>query len=322
MEAASQPQVLLLLALFKKMTLLSIIIPNYNYGHFIQDALDSIILSNQSTEFELIVIDDGSTDNSVKILKKYESESRITIYYHSNNLGAAERLNQGIACAQGSYLHFFASDDLYLPGSVDLILSMIKKYPHISLFCTDNCHFFSPQQIQSISLLPCKTFNFFNANQIETLFAHTDFWIPGHALFVKKGVYLKYGPLNHQLGPLCDWVINHQIALEHGVGYIPQSLVSMRQHAHSFSRNQNLQQRRKLWISLLKLCKEKRNLNKLGTLGLFRMLGLKSIYKDLLLNPFYWKYTLAILRKMVEKLCFKIVFLDRDQFWLNRLKVK
>jgi glycosyltransferase involved in cell wall biosynthesis len=299
------------------MTLLSIIVPNYNYAHFIESALDSILLTNTSADFEILVIDDASTDHSKEILKKYAHHPRLRILYNSHNLGVAQTMNNAIVQAKGEYLHFFASDDLHLPGTIDLMLAMIRTHPTVALFCSNHSYFISPEQIHSNPLLPCATFQYFDPTMTKTLFTHTDFSIPGHTLFVSKAIHLQYGPFDPNMGPLCDWLINHQIALNHGVGYVPYNLVAIREHPYSYNRSMKLKDKRRLWLLLFQLCKNNPSLNQLAKTGFFRMLGLRSIYKDLLFNPFYWQYAFPILRKELEKKCFHIFDLKRESFWLR-----
>ena len=96
----------------------SIILPTFNRANFITKAIESVI--NQTYKnWELIVIDDGSTDNTEEIIQKFiKKEKRITYYYQKNQERSAAR-NNGIKRAKGDYICFLDSDDLYYPTHID-----------------------------------------------------------------------------------------------------------------------------------------------------------------------------------------------------------
>jgi glycosyltransferase involved in cell wall biosynthesis len=90
----------------------SIVIPVYNTEKYLKEAIDSI-LKQSLKEIEIITINDGSTDNSLKILKNLSvSDSRIKIISSEINLGLSVSRNKGMAIATGEYLYFFDSDDI------------------------------------------------------------------------------------------------------------------------------------------------------------------------------------------------------------------
>ena len=93
-----------------KEILVSVIIPVYNAALFLDQCLDSVV--NQTLrDIEIICVDDGSTDNSVDIIKKYMmSDSRIKLFRQSNK-GAGAARNFGLKYATGKYVHFLDSDD-------------------------------------------------------------------------------------------------------------------------------------------------------------------------------------------------------------------
>lgn len=97
---------------------LSIIIPNYNYGNFIEETICSVINQNYEN-LEIIVIDGGSTDNSVDIIKKYQQ--KITYWISEKDEGQADAINKGLQVATGDYVAYLNSDDTYLPDAFNEI---------------------------------------------------------------------------------------------------------------------------------------------------------------------------------------------------------
>ncbi len=105
--------------------LVSVIIGNYNYGNFLAEAIDSV-LRQTYRHFELIVIDDGSTDNSREVIESYEGQL-IAIFQPNGGQGAA--FNTGIAKAQGEIICFLDSDDYYHPDKLSKIVSSFQAHP-------------------------------------------------------------------------------------------------------------------------------------------------------------------------------------------------
>ena len=104
---------------------ISIIIPIYNREACLHFCLNSVI--NQSLKnIEIICIDDGSEDNSLKILKKYKKSDNRLIIIHQNNQGPAKARNIGIKISKGKFISFMDSDDLF-PNNYTLELMFNKK---------------------------------------------------------------------------------------------------------------------------------------------------------------------------------------------------
>ena len=104
----------------------SVIIPVYNVEEYLQECLDSVV--NQTLkEIEIICVDDGSTDNSLEILKEYaQKDNRITVIMQEN-LHAGVARNAGLSQAKGEYVHFLDSDDWVDKNTYEELSSLIKK---------------------------------------------------------------------------------------------------------------------------------------------------------------------------------------------------
>jgi len=98
----------------------SIIIPAYNAEKYLQETLESI-LAQDYPSIEVIVVDDGSTDNTSNIVKSYSHDSRVQYIYKSNS-GSAKARNCGIANSTGEFLLFVDADDLLVPEAVSLLV--------------------------------------------------------------------------------------------------------------------------------------------------------------------------------------------------------
>ncbi|MDK9707911.1 MAG: glycosyltransferase [Desulforhopalus sp.] len=104
--------------------LITVIIPAYNHQRFIGAAVDSVLQQTLS-DLELIVIDDGSTDNTGEIVKGY-SDTRLT-YLHQENKDAYNTINRGLSLAKGKYIAILNSDDVYALNRLERLLKESEK---------------------------------------------------------------------------------------------------------------------------------------------------------------------------------------------------
>ena len=106
--------------------LVSIIIPIYNYGHFLAEAIDSVI--NQTYRpIEVIVVDDGSTDNTANIATSYPDVQ----YIYQPNQGVSVARNTGISKARGKFIAFLDADDIWLPDKLKIQIRNLEENPDI-----------------------------------------------------------------------------------------------------------------------------------------------------------------------------------------------
>lgn len=104
--------------------------PNWNKGRFIATAIQSV-LDQSYTEFELIVVDDGSSDNSLSVLEDLaKTDSRIRVIANRTNRGSSYSLNRGMKEASGRYFCFIGSDDLFKPERIEKMVEALQSSQH------------------------------------------------------------------------------------------------------------------------------------------------------------------------------------------------
>lgn len=117
------------------MPFFTVIIPLYNKEKYIENAIKSII--NQTfTDFELLIINDCSTDKSVEIASKFLSE-KVHLIHHEKNSGLAATRNTGIKKATSNYVTFLDADDLWKPHFLEKIFHLIQNFPEARIFGTN-----------------------------------------------------------------------------------------------------------------------------------------------------------------------------------------
>ena len=107
--------------------------PSYNTGQFMSDSINSV-LSQTYQNWELIIIDDCSTDNSIEIIKSYK-DPRIKLLRNEKNSGAAISRNYGLREAKGRYIAFLDSDDIWLPNKLDEQITFMKNNTYVFTYC-------------------------------------------------------------------------------------------------------------------------------------------------------------------------------------------
>lgn len=105
--------------------IVSVIMPVYNGSVYIGKAIESALL--QGVPLEIIVIDDGSTDNLDDVLKKYADTDVIRVIHNKHNIGVARSRNRGVRAAKGEYIAFLDCDDWWEPGKLKAQLHLMKK---------------------------------------------------------------------------------------------------------------------------------------------------------------------------------------------------
>jgi len=109
---------------------ISVVIPSYNHAVFISDAVDSVLAQSES-DLELIVVDDGSTDNTLEVLSGY-TDLRLKVIPQENR-GAHAAINRGLKETRGDYLSILNSDDFYHPRRLEEAITVFKSDPNVGL---------------------------------------------------------------------------------------------------------------------------------------------------------------------------------------------
>jgi len=112
-----------------KAPMVSVLMTAYNREKYIADAIESVLQSTFKG-FELVVVDDGSTDRTVEIVEGFvRKDSRVTLHVNEKNLGDYSNRNRAALLAQGEYLKFVDADDLIYPRGLETLVDAMEKYP-------------------------------------------------------------------------------------------------------------------------------------------------------------------------------------------------
>ncbi len=216
---------------------LSVILPNYNHAEFLPRCIEAFL--NQSfLDFELIVVDDASTDNSYDILQAYDrKDSRIRLYRNLENQGVASTLNRALSYCRGEYLHGAASDDYVLPGYFEACLKMFGEHPEAGI-CLGKTRCVNDKGMV-VSVVPgdwAETRVYLTPKELARRM--TNCGVPGPSVW-RRDAFLKAGGYNPDLRWHCDWFALQVIAFRHGLCFLPEIYTVVRMVENSYSNNQH-----------------------------------------------------------------------------------
>lgn len=126
--------------------LVSIIVASYNYAHLIGETLDSL-LAQTYDNFEIVVVDDGSTDCSLEVIGRYLGSGKVHLYTHEGgvNRGLCATVRLGIGKARGEYVAFCESDDLWMPQHLERKIAIVNAYEDVAIM-SNNIELFGDEE--------------------------------------------------------------------------------------------------------------------------------------------------------------------------------
>jgi glycosyltransferase involved in cell wall biosynthesis len=127
--------------------LISIVVPSFNYGHLIAQTLDSVA-AQSATDWECLVVDDGSTDNTAQVVAAYTRRDRRFSYLAQRNSGLSAARNAGLRRASGVYIQFLDADDLIEPGKLHHHASYLATHPGVGVVYGPARYFTSAEPTQ------------------------------------------------------------------------------------------------------------------------------------------------------------------------------
>jgi glycosyltransferase involved in cell wall biosynthesis len=232
----------------------SIIVPNYNHARFLDQRLESIF--NQTyQDFEVIFLDDASSDNSLDVFRKFADEPGVTAVFNEKNSGSPfKQWNKGISLAQGEYIWIAESDDYADPNLLETLVRVLDTHKTVGLvYCQswevdENNAILSTRHYWTDDLDPDRWQQDFVSNgpnecRNYLVFKNT---IPNASAVLFRAEAYKNSQINNETFQLIgDWLAWVKILIDSGIAFVSEPLNYYRTHPHT-ARNKN-------WQSLLSL---------------------------------------------------------------------
>lgn len=175
--------------------LVSIIIPNYNHARYLGDAIRSV-LNQTFQDFEIIVVDDGSTDDSREVAAQFGGRVR---YIWQENRGLSAARNTGIAASRGSFIGVLDADDMYEPDYLETLVAALEQNPQADgIYC--GYQFVNHEN----KLLPQIEARAVPPEELHRALLDGNFLVP-ESMFVRRYCYETSGPFDETLRACEDW---------------------------------------------------------------------------------------------------------------------
>ncbi|MDE2322411.1 MAG: glycosyltransferase family 2 protein [candidate division NC10 bacterium] len=206
----------------------TVLIPVYNREKYVAAAIESILVQS-FTNFELLLIDDGSTDDSVEVLQSYTTDPRVRLVCNEHNLGIPKTRNRGIDLACGEYIAMLDSDDWAYPTRLEKQVAFLDRHSDFAVvgawatemdetgrsLSRDKRRFVSPGELQSRLLFRCS--------------------LCTSSIMTRKAILQDYG-YREQYAVCEDFDLFVRVAKHYKLGNLPETLVRKRTHAGNIGR--------------------------------------------------------------------------------------
>jgi len=164
----------------------SVVMTVYNAQDYLPEAIESI-LNQTFTDYEFIIVDDCSTDNSLQIASEYQKkDARIQVHHHQQNMGIAGARNTGLKLARGKYIVWMDADDVSLPARIEKELAFLESHPQVGVVSSSASLIDSKGNLLSVVHMPQSHF------MIAWSFCFADPLI-NPAVMVKRALYSEVG---------------------------------------------------------------------------------------------------------------------------------
>lgn len=305
--------------------------PSYNHEKFILKAIESV-LKQTCDDFELVIIDDASEDNSSKIIQSFDKNNiKIRSFFHEKNRGIAKTVNECIEKAKGKYISFFSSDDVWIKEKLEKQIEILKKDEDLLVWSEGAIidaqgNFTGELFTQMHSALNRKK----SGNIFEELLKNN--YICGQSLICKRE-NLKNIKFDENLKYLNDYKFYVDLAKEYKFCFIPEPLTMYRIHGKNSIFSDKIEWKKddirirsyflqKYGDEISSKIKNRILLNISKSYSYIgeREKAKQSVYRAIKYNPFYWAnlFTLILILPGREGIIYNFL----DVFYQSYRKIK
>ncbi len=205
----------------------SVLVSCYNGDRWLSEAIDSVLAQNFE-DFELILIDDGSTDDTWSIIQSYCVRDRRVVAISKKNTGLADSLNVGLAQAKGNWIARLDQDDLCEPTRLDEQINFVRNNPDVVLLGTGFLEFGKKGVIRT-HIYPS------SHRKLVRRLERSQGFFPHSSAFYRADVVRQVGGYNLRIRWADDWRLWLELSLRGKITTLPKPLVRIRKHSDQMS---------------------------------------------------------------------------------------
>ena len=205
---------------------MSVVIPCYNQAHFLSEAIESV-LAQSYPNFEVVVVDDGSTDDTSEVARRYSKVQCI----RQENQGLSAARNTGLGHSRGEYVVFLDADDRLLPIALEVGVGQLESHPecafvsgHITYIAADGSSLGTPRKKNNVE------------DHYLRLLRYNPIWTPAAVMF-RRTVFQAVGDFDTSVNPTADWDLYLRIARRFPVRNHGEVVAEYRQHGANMTGN-------------------------------------------------------------------------------------
>jgi glycosyltransferase involved in cell wall biosynthesis len=204
--------------------LVSVIIPTYNYGRFVAEAVESALAQTYRT-IEVIVVDDGSTDGTQAVLSRFAGRIR---YLFQENRGLSAARNRGIGAARGEFLGFLDADDLWDPTKIAKQVTLIERSPQVGAVYCEHIQLHVPSGETKLRRCLPELRGDIHRALLELKGIGTP-----SCVLIRRACFDKVGLFDEELRSVEDWEMWVRVSRHFEFDYVPEPLVTYRVHGQN-----------------------------------------------------------------------------------------
>jgi hypothetical protein len=222
---------------------ISLLLANYNNGIFLRTSLEAV-LSQTRLPDEIIIVDDGSTDESIEVIQRFISMCpRARLLRHERNLGQHAAIQRALLEARCDYIVWASSDDLLLPRFIEKSVNILSSHPGVGLCFSQLCAWredtgvvrqFSRKSHGAAFDLGTES-RCYSPRELREVLRRRYLWISGNTVVARRDALLAMGGFDARLRWHADWFAFYAVALRHGACSIPETLAMMRERDQTYS---------------------------------------------------------------------------------------
>jgi glycosyltransferase involved in cell wall biosynthesis len=197
----------------------SVVIPVYNCARYVGETIQSVI-DQRRPALEIIVVDDGSSDETAAVVQRYSDRVSL-VYVYQQNQGPSAARNRGVALARGDWIAFLDADDLWRPDKLETLRRHIRDYPTVGFFWSDMAYIDengSPRE-------PAKW-----RNPLAEIIFDRPFGPPPSSVVMRKDVFNRTAGFNTLLRRYEDLEYFSRVAQAFPIRFIPRELLAYRKY--------------------------------------------------------------------------------------------